>query len=110
MCLRAGLHTGSNAGNPLVDAERMMAGHWSGLFLRPDSGAEYCDERVCLSVSEHILGTTRLIFTTKFFVHVTDGRGSVLFWQRSDVLHISSFVGDVIFAHKLIGCSTSPPG
>jgi len=33
-----------------------------------------------------------------------------LLWRRSDMLHISGFVDDVIFAHQLIGCSTSPPG
>ena len=32
---------------------------------------------VCFSVRDHIFGTTRPIFT-KFFVHVTYGRGSVL--------------------------------
>jgi len=31
---------------------------------------------VCLSVRDHIFGTTRPIFTN-FFVHVTYGRGSV---------------------------------
>jgi len=36
---------------------------------------------VCLSVCGHISRTTRLIFT-KFFVHVTYGRGLVL-WPRS---------------------------
>ena len=50
-------------------------------LLRPDRGAEYCDERlpVCVSFSvrDHIFGTTRPIFT-KCFVHVTYGRGSVL--------------------------------
>ena len=35
------------------------------------------------------------------FVHVTYGRGSVLLWRRTDMLHISDFVDDVIFAHKL---------
>jgi len=42
---------------------------------RPDRGAEYCDEHVCLSVClfvsvsvcEHIFRTTRLIFTRYFF-------------------------------------------
>jgi len=34
-------------------------------------------------------------------VHVTSGRGSVLLWRRSDMLRISGFVNDVIFAHKL---------
>jgi len=35
---------------------------------------------------------------------------SVLLWRHSDMLRISAFVDDIIFAHKLIGCSTSPPG
>ena len=29
------------------------------------------------------------------------GCGLVLLWRRSDTLHISSFMDDVIFAHKL---------
>ena len=37
----------------------------------------------------------------QFFVHVTYDRGSVLLWRHSDTLHISSFLDDVIFAHKL---------
>ena len=64
---------------------------------------------VCLSVRDHIFGTTHPIFT-KFFVHVSYGRGSVLLWRRSDMLRISGFVDDVIFAHQLVVCSTSPPG
>ena len=63
---------------------------------------------VCLSVRNHV-GTTRPIFT-KIFVHVTCGFGSVFLCRRSDKLCISGFVDDVIFAHKLIGCSTLPPG
>ena len=74
-------------------------------------GAEYCDERVCLSVClsvrDHIFGTTRPIFT-KFFVRVTFGRDSVLLRRRSDTLRISGFADDVIFAHKLIGRSLTP--
>ena len=46
----------------------------------------------------------------QIFVHVTHGCGSVLIWQRGDMLRISGFVNDVIFAHKLIGCSTWPRG
>jgi len=70
----------------------------------PDSGAEYCDERVCLSVCvclsvrDHIVGTTRPIFTN--FVHVTNGRGSVPRWRRSDTLCTSGFMDDVMFAYK----------
>jgi len=32
---------------------------------------------------------------------VTYGRGSVLLWQHSDMLHFSGFMDDAIFAHKL---------
>ena len=54
---------------------------------------------VCLSVRKHISGNTRPIFT-KFTVHVTYGRGSVLFWRRCDKLCTSGFMDDVIFPHK----------
>ena len=63
---------------------------------------------VCLSVRDHIFGTTRPIFT-KFFVHVTYGRGSALPWRRSDVLCISGSMDDVSYLLKSQGCSTSPP-
>ena len=53
----------------------------------------------CLSVCDHISGTTRPI-SPIFFIHVTYGRGSVLLWRRSDMLRISGFVDDVIFAHS----------
>ena len=52
-----------------------------------------------LSVRDHIFGTTRPIFTN-FVVHVSYGRGSVLFWRRGDTLCISGFMDDVIFAQK----------
>ena len=68
-------------------------------LLRPATPAEYCDERVCLSVClsvrDIIFGSTRPIFT-KFFVLVTYGHGSVTFWRRSDRLLTSGF----IFGHK----------
>jgi len=37
---------------------------------------------------------------TKFFMHVTYGRGSVLLWRRCDTLCTSGFVDDVILVHK----------
>jgi len=46
----------------------------------------------------------------QIFAHVTDGRGSVLLRRRSDMLRTSGFADDVMFAHKLIACSKSPPG
>ena len=49
------------------------------IFTSPPVGeAKYCDDRVCLSVREHISETARLIFT-KFCTHVTLVHGSVLF-------------------------------
>jgi len=54
---------------------------------------------VSVCVHDHISGTTRPIFT-KLFVHFTYGRGSVLLWRRSDMLCISGFVDNVVFAHK----------
>ena len=80
-------------------------------LLRRDTEAEYCDERVCLSltvpvtlsvclfVRDDIFGTTRPICTT-IFARVTYDRGSVLLWQRSDTLCISGFMDDVIFDHQ----------
>jgi len=58
---------------------------------------------VCLSVHGDISGTTRPIIT-KIFGLVTYRLGLVLLWRRSDILRMSDFVDDVIFAaHKLIG-------
>ena len=82
-------------------------------YSDPTRGAD-CDEHVCLSicvcvclsVHDHISWTTRPIFAN--FLHVTYSRRSVLLQQRSDTLRISSFVNDVIYAHKLIGSSMCP--
>jgi len=62
---------------------------------------------VCVSVSDHIVRTTRPIFAN-FFIHVTYGRGSVLPRRRSDMLCTSGFVDDVIFAHKPIARRRRP--
>jgi len=35
-----------------------------------------------------------------FFVHASYGRGSVIFWVRSDTLCTSGFMDNVTFAHK----------
>jgi len=65
-------------------------------FLRPDRGVRSIVMSVsvclcvCWSVRDHISTTTRPNFT-KFFVHVSYRRGSVLLWRRSDILRISGF-------------------
>jgi len=52
---------------------------------------------VCLST---IISSTLHVRSSPIFVHVTYGRGSVLFWRRIDTLCTSGFIDDVIFAHK----------
>jgi len=56
---------------------------------------------VCISESDrsHISKTTRPNFT-KFFIHVTGGRGSILIWRHCNALCTSGFVDDVMFAHN----------
>ena len=49
-----------------------MASHFTILLPRPGTGAEYCDQSLCVSVREHIAGTAGPIFT-KFFVHILCG-------------------------------------
>jgi len=74
--------------------------------IATDRGAEYCDERVCLSVcvclSAIISSALHDRASPTFFMHVTCGRGSVLLWRRRDALYTSGFVDDVIIAqpHK----------
>ena len=74
-------------------------------YYAPDRGAEYCDERVCLSVCVSVFVCPRSYLRNyssdlhQFFVHVTHGRGSLL-WRHSDMLCTSGFMYDAIFAHK----------
>jgi len=54
---------------------------------------------LCVFLCLSVFGTACPIFT-EIFVHVTYGRGSVLFLQRSDTLCTSDFMDDVTFADK----------
>ena len=74
-------------------------------------GVEYCDERFCLCVflCQRSYLWNDISNLRQFFVLVTYSCSLVLLWRCSDMLCISGFMDDVIFAHKLIGCSTSPP-
>ena len=60
---------------------------------------------VCLFVCpcEHISGTAGPIFT-KFVVDTPCGCGSVLLWQRCDMLCTSSFKDDIIFGRDAAKC------
>jgi len=71
------------------------------LLLRPSTGAEYCDQPVCLSVSvcEHISGTAGQI-GTEFCVQIPCGRGSVLLRRCCATLCTSGFMDDVTFGRN----------
>jgi len=64
--------------------------------------AQYCDiDTVCLSVwlspyLQNYMSHLRQIFC----VHVAYARGSGLLWWRCDMLSISGFLYDVMFAHN----------
>jgi len=64
-------------------------------------GAEYCDERVCLSLCVFVRPELHVRPLANFFVHANYGRGSVLLWWRNGKLRISGSRDDVISAHKL---------
>jgi len=55
---------------------------------------------VCVCLSVIIFSELHARCSQNFFVHITYGRGSVLLWQRSDMLSTSGFMDDVIFAHN----------
>jgi len=65
--------------------------------------------RACLSVRDHISGTTRPIFTNFCACYLWPWLDPPLA-AYSDMLRTFGFVDDVIFVQKQIGCSTSPPG
>jgi len=61
----------------------------------------YLSVCVCLSVRDHILGTTCTLYDLhQIFVYVAYGHGSVLIWRRSGTLCTSGFMDDAIFAHR----------
>ena len=78
---------------------------------------EYCDQfvclsvclcvPVCLSVREHISGTTAPIFT-RFFVQVPCGSGSILLWWRCDTLCTSGFMHDMFGRSRPYGDACLP--
>jgi len=69
-------------------------------YFAPGRDAKSCDEynTVCLSVrTAHNSKTTWPNFT--IFVHVADGRLSVLFWRHCNMLRTSGFVHDVMHSY-----------
>ena len=69
-------------------------------YCAADSGAEYCDERVCLSVCLPVHDQYLRNYASDLYeisMHVLYGRCSVLVWRRSDTFDCTD---DVKFAHK----------
>jgi len=63
-------------------------------YSAADTGAEYRDERVCLSVRLSVRDHNVRNHTSdlhRIIVHVTYGRGSVLLGRRSDTLYTALF-------------------
>jgi len=58
-----------------------------------------------ISVHEHISGTTHPI--SAIFLHVICAHGLALLWQYSNILCISGFMDDVMFAHNGTGIGDS---
>ena len=93
-----------------------------GSWLRPGSGAEYCDQPVCLcvclSVREHISGTAGPIGHEILCAYILCGRGSVLLRRRYATLCTSGFMDDVAFGRngrdterrRLMRVATAIPG
>jgi len=75
------------------------------VILRPREGAQYCDQRVCMSVCVglsvccHVSKTTCPNFW-KFSVYVTCCHGSVSRWRQCNTSCTSGFVDDVMFSHN----------
>jgi len=65
----------------------------------PGRCTKYCDEYACPSVRSHNSKITRPNFT-KLLCMLPMAGGSVLLWQRCDMLGTSGFVDDVMFSHK----------
>ena len=69
----------------------------------PVAKAKYCDDldclSVCLSVREHISGTT-VRSSPNFMRVITYVRGSVLLWRCCDMLCTSGFMGDVMLGDR----------
>ena len=61
--------------------------------IRPDTAAEYCDERVCVCVSPRSYRRNCTSDLHPIFMHINHGRGSV-------TLCTSDCMVDVIFVHK----------
>jgi len=66
-----------------------------GIFTAHQQGSGVLRASVCVSVRDHIFGTTCPTFSACY-----PWPSSILLWRRSDKLRTSGFMDDVMFAHK----------
>jgi len=77
-------------------------------YSAADTGVEYCDERVCLSVCVFVCVCRRSCLRNytsdlhHIFTHVSYDRGSVLLWRHSDTSCTYGFIDDVTFARAKV--------
>ena len=79
----------------------------------PERGANYRNERVCVSVCVSVrshISENRTAELRQMFLPVDSGRGSVLLWWRCDTLCTSGFVDDVMFSHNVSNVSGAREG
>ena len=74
--------------------------NWARPYVTKWSGRIWHQMALCGSVGKYIVGTTQTIFT-KFPVHVTYGRGAVLFWRLAmsyvlPALWMTSYLGIMV--------------
>ena len=71
---------------------------WTHYFAH-GKDAKYCDHHLCVSVHSHVTEATLANFT-KFPLHCTCGRGSVLLWRQCTMLCTSGFLDAVMFSRN----------
>ena len=74
-----------------------IPGRMNALLLRPDNGAAYCDQPVCLCVC---LSVCLWSCRAEFCVRIHCGRSSVLLRRRCATLCTSGFTDDVTFGRN----------
>ena len=93
-----------------VDGEPPPTVTWYICFIyyfAPGTGANDCDEYVCLSVCP-IICSLAYLRNHAFVVRVDRGRGTVLFCQHCNTLCTSGFMDDVSFRPTVMGTMARP--
>jgi len=87
----------------------LVGQYQSSSYFVPDSWAKYCYQLVCVCMSVYVYVSRYLCShiykntcsnSTKFSVHITCDRSSVLFRRQCNMLCISGFVDDVMLSRN----------